>query len=152
MRAVIQRVSSASVEVEGKLKGEIGRGLVVLAGFSSDDTENDLQWVARKISQLRIFNDEDGRMNASLLDIGGDILLISQFTLLANVRKGTRPSFNKAAPPEIARPLYEKMIQIVEAELGKPVATGEFGAKMKVRLVNEGPVTIVIDSKNDRSG
>jgi len=145
MKAVIQRVSSASVEVAGKLKGEIGAGFLVLAGFEVGDTEENLRWVARKIVQLRVFNDENGTMNRSLLDIDGEVLLISQFTLLANVRKGTRPSFNRAAPPEIARPLYEKMIRIFESELGKPVPTGEFGAKMKIDLVNEGPVTLLIE-------
>lgn len=148
MKAVIQRVSSASVEVEGKIKGEIGPGLLVLAGFGSDDTTKDLEWVARKLPQLRIFEDDDGVMNRSLLDVGGDLLLISQFTLFGNVRKGTRPSYNEAAPPAIAKPLYEEMIRLVEKELGKPVATGKFGATMRVSLVNEGPVTIVIDSRN----
>lgn len=148
MKTVIQRVSSASVEVEGKVKGSIGPGLLVLAGFGADDTEDDLAWVARKLPVLRVFEDEEGAMNRSLLDTGGEILLISQFTLFANIRKGTRPSYNKAAPPEIARPLYEKMIGLVEAQLGKPVATGEFGAKMRVSLTNEGPVTILIDSRN----
>ena len=148
MKAVIQRVSSASVEVEGQLKGHIGRGLVVLAGFGVDDTDEDLAWVARKLPLLRIFDDDDGVMNRSLGEIGGEIMLISQFTLFANVRKGSRPSYNKAAPPELARPLYESMIRMVEAELGKPIATGEFGAMMKISLTNDGPVTILIDSKN----
>lgn len=148
MKAVIQRVSSAAVEIGGKVKGEIGSGLLVLAGFGADDTEEDLEWVARKLPLLRIFEDDEGAMNRSLLDIGGGILLISQFTLFANVRKGTRPSYNKAAPPEIAEPLYQAMIRAVEKELGKPIATGEFGAEMRITLTNEGPVTILIDSKN----
>ncbi len=148
MKAVIQRVSAAAVEIGGKVKGEIGAGLVVLAGFGIDDTEDDLEWVARKLPSLRVFDDGEGAMNRSLLDIGGDILLISQFTLFGNVKKGTRPSYNKAAPPEVARPLYETMIARVERELGKPVATGEFGAEMRITLSNEGPVTILIDSKN----
>lgn len=147
MKAVIQRVSSASVEIEGKVTGEIGAGLLVLAGFGVDDTDEDLAWVARKLPLLRIFEDEEGVMNRSLLDSGGEILLISQFTLFATVRKGSRPSYNKAAPPEVAGPLYERMIRIIEKELGKPIATGEFGAEMRVSLTNEGPVTILIDSK-----
>lgn len=150
MKAVIQRVSSASVEIEGKVKGAIGPGLVVLAGFGAGDTREDLEWVARKLPSLRIFDDEEGVMNRSLFDIGGELLLISQFTLLANVRKGTRPSYNKAAPPEVARPLYEEMVGAVERALGKPIAKGTFGAMMRVSLTNEGPVTIQIDSKNRR--
>lgn len=151
MRAVIQRVSSASVEIEGKIRGEIGPGLVVLAGFGVDDTEEDLAWVARKLPLLRVFDDEEGVMNRSLREIGGGILLISQFTLYGNARKGSRPSYNKAAPPEVARPLFEAMIGLVEAELGKPVATGEFGASMRISLTNEGPVTILIDSRNRKA-
>lgn len=150
MKTVVQRVSSASVEVDGKVAGEIGAGLLVLAGFGADDTDEDLEWVARKLPLLRIFDDEKGVMNRSLLDTGGEILLISQFTLFANVRKGTRPSYNRAAPPELARPMYERMIRIVEKELGKPIATGEFGAKMRIASTNEGPVTILIDSKKRR--
>lgn len=148
MKTVIQRVSSASVEIGGEVKAAIGTGLVVLAGFAADDTDEDLAWVARKLPLMRLFDDADGVMNRSLVDVGGDILLVSQFTLFANVRKGTRPSYNKAAPPEVARPLYEKMIAVVEKELGKPVATGEFAAMMRITLTNEGPVTILIDSKN----
>ncbi len=148
MKAVIQRVASASVEVEGEVKGAIGPGLLVLAGFGVDDTSEDLEWAARKLPVLRIFEDEAGAMNLSVKDIGGGILLVSQFTLLANVKKGTRPSYNKAAPPEIALPLYEQLIAAVGRELGKPVQTGVFGAKMRIELINSGPVTIVLDSKN----
>jgi D-aminoacyl-tRNA deacylase len=148
MKVVIQRVSSASVEVEGKVRGEIGRGMVVLAGFEASDTEEDLRWIARKLPVLRIFDDEAGNLNASLRDVDGDILMVSQFTLFANVKKGTRPSYNKAAPPAIAGPLYERAVEIVAEELGKPVATGEFAASMRIALTNDGPVTIVIDSKN----
>lgn len=147
MKTVIQRVSSASVEIEGRVVGEIGAGLLVLAGFAGDDTDEDLAWVARKLPLLRIFDDEQGVMNRSLVDIDGGILLISQFTLFANVRKGTRPSYNKAASPELARPLYERMIRAIEQEVGKPIATGVFGAKMRIASTNEGPVTILIDSR-----
>lgn len=150
MKIVVQRVSSAAVEIDGKIAGEIAAGLLVLAGFGGDDTDEDLEWVARKLPLLRIFDDEQGVMNRSLLDIDGGILLISQFTLFANVRKGTRPSYNRAAPPEVARPLYERMIGFVEKELGKPIATGEFGAEMQILSTNEGPVTILIDSKKRR--
>lgn len=150
MKIVVQRVSSAAVEIDGKIAGEIAAGLLVLAGFGGDDTDEDLEWVARKLPLLRIFDDEQGVMNRSLLDIDGGILLISQFTLFANVRKGTRPSYNRAAPPEVARPLYERMIGFVEKELGKPIATGEFGAEMRILSTNEGPVTILIDSKKRR--
>lgn len=148
MKVVIQRVSSASVEIEGKVNGAIGRGLLVLAGFGVGDTAEDLEWVARKLPLIRIFEDEEGTMNRSLLDVKGDLLLISQFTLFGTLAKGTRPSYNQAAPPEVARPLYRQMIEAVERHLGKPIATGEFGAMMKVALLNEGPVTILIDSKN----
>jgi len=152
MKAVVQRVSSASVEIEGKVKGSIGLGLLVLAGFGVDDTAEDLEWVARKLPSLRIFDDDEGVMNRSLGDVDGGILLISQFTLFGTVAKGTRPSYSKAAPPEVSRPLYRQMIETVERHLGKAIATGEFGAMMKVSLVNEGPVTILIDSKNRKGG
>lgn len=148
MKVVIQRVSSASVEFDGETRGEIGRGLVVLAGFEEADAEEDIRWIARKLPGLRIFDDPAGQMNLSLRDIDGDILLISQFTLFADVKKGTRPSYNRAAPPSIARPLYERSIQIIEEELGRRITTGRFGAMMRIALTNEGPVTIVIDSKN----
>ena len=148
MKLVIQRVSEASVQIEGNIKGAIKAGLLVLAGIAANDNEEDLTWLARKIVALRIFNDEAGKMNRSLQDNGGDILLISQFTLHANTKKGNRPSYIAAAPPEIAIPLYEQFIQLVEQELGRPIQTGTFGADMQVRLLNDGPVTIIMDSKN----
>jgi len=148
MRVVIQRVTQASVEINKKVKGEIGPGLLVLAGICPDDTEEDLNWMAGKIVQLRIFSDAEDKMNLSVQDIQGDILVISQFTLYANTRKGNRPSYINAAPPAIAIPLYERFVTLLETALGKPVQTGEFGTDMQVSLLNDGPVTIVIDSKN----
>lgn len=148
MRVVIQRVQEASVKIDDKIKSSIQRGLLVLAGFEEADTAEDLEWLSKKIVQLRIFNDEQGMMNRSVQDVQGEILLVSQFTLHASTKKGNRPSYIKAAKPDIAIPLYEQFIRQVEADLGKPVATGEFGADMKVALVNEGPVTIFIDTKN----
>lgn len=147
MRVVVQRVASAKVTVEGRVTGEIGRGLLVLQGIVSDDTAADGEWLAQKLTKLRIFEDADGKMNLSVADIAGGILLVSQFTLHASTAKGTRPSFNAAARPEIARPLYEQFQQQIAAALGRPVATGEFGAMMQVALVNDGPVTLIIDSK-----
>jgi D-aminoacyl-tRNA deacylase len=147
MRAVLQRVSSASVQVDTRVIGQIGLGLLLFVGIEPADTTADGEWLARKIVQLRIFPDESAHMNRSLDDIAGDILLISQFTLHASTQKGARPSFNQAAPPEHARPLYELFISQLSSALGRPVATGEFGADMKVALVNDGPVTLVIDSK-----
>ena len=148
MKLVIQRVSKASVTIDGKVEGAIGEGLLLLAGIAPDDTEEDLQWLSRKTVQLRIFNDEAGKMNRSLQDVDGNILLISQFTLQASTKKGNRPSYTGAAPPEIAIPLYERFKQILSNDLGKPIQTGIFGADMKVSLLNDGPVTIIIDSKN----
>lgn len=148
MIAVIQRVSSASVTIEGKVKGEIKAGFMVLLGITHADTQEDIEWLRKKIVGLRVFNDEEGKMNLDLKSVGGDILLISQFTLHASTKKGNRPSFIEAAKPDVAIPLYEKMIQFLEIELGKPIQTGEFGADMKVALLNDGPVTIIIDSKN----
>lgn len=148
MKLVIQRVSQASVTIDGTVTGAINEGLLLLAGIAADDTEEDLQWLSRKTVQLRIFNDEAGKMNKSLQDVGGNILLISQFTLHASTKKGNRPSYIYAAPPEIAVPLYERFIQVLTADLGKPIQTGIFGADMKVSLLNDGPVTIIIDSKN----
>lgn len=148
MKLVIQRVREAAVQIEGQVKGAIGAGLLVLAGIAPDDTEEELQWLARKTVQLRIFADAGHKMNRSLLDTGGELLLISQFTLQASTKKGNRPSYTGAAPPEIAIPLYEKFICLLEADLGKPIQTGTFGADMQVSLVNDGPVTIQIDSKN----
>ena len=146
MRVTIQRVSEASVTIEEKMKSSISAGLLVFAGFEKEDTPEDLEWMSGKIVNLRIFNDKNGLMNLCVKDIGGDILLISQFTLHALTKKGNRPSFIKAAKPEVAIPLYEKFISLLEKDLEKKVNTGEFGADMKVRLLNDGPVTINIDS------
>lgn len=148
MIAVIQRVSESSVKIQGKIKAEIGVGLMVLLGIEDADTQEDIDWLSKKIVNLRIFPDENEVMNHSLLDVNGEILLISQFTLHASIKKGNRPSYIKAAKPDFAIPMYEKMIQALETELGKPIGTGVFGADMKVSLVNDGPVTIVMDTKN----
>ncbi len=148
MIAVIQRVSEASVTIEGLIKGNIGMGYLVLLGITTSDTNEDIEWLGRKIVNIRIFGDAEGKMNLDLKSVEGNILLISQFTLHANTKKGNRPSFIEAARPEIAIPLYESMITFLSTELGKSIETGEFGADMKVRLLNDGPVTIVIDSKN----
>ena len=148
MRAVIQRVTEASVKVDGSIVGEIQAGLLILLGIEDADTVEDIEWLCGKVVNLRIFNDEQNVMNLSVLDNGGDILLISQFTLQASIKKGNRPSYLKAAKPEIANPIYELMINRLEHALGKPVACGKFGADMKVALLNDGPVTIIIDTKN----
>jgi D-tyrosyl-tRNA(Tyr) deacylase len=148
MRAVIQRVSEASVTIEGNVKGAIGNGLMILLGIEEADTNEDVEWLSGKIVNLRIFNDEAGVMNVSVKDCGADILLISQFTLYASTKKGNRPSYIKAARPDIAIPIYEQMIQQLQNDLGKPIQTGIFGADMKVALVNDGPVTIVMDTKD----
>jgi D-tyrosyl-tRNA(Tyr) deacylase len=148
MIAVIQRVSSASVTIEGKVKSSIGKGLLVLAGFEDADSQEDIDWLAGKIVNLRIFNDSEGVMNISVKDEGGDIIAVSQFTLHASTKKGNRPSYIKASKPEVAIPLYEKFVKALEVNLEKPIQTGEFGADMKVSLLNDGPVTIVIDTKN----
>ena len=147
MRLVLQRVSSASVTITGRVAGRIGRGLLVFVGMVDDDTAADGEWLARKIVRLRIFADESSYMNLSVQEVGGGILLVSQFTLHASTHKGTRRSFNAAARPEHAKPLYELFIAQLSAALGRPVATGEFGAHMDVALVNDGPVTMIIDSK-----
>ena len=147
MRAVVQRVSSARVTVAGEITGEIGRGLLVLLGVAQDDTAADSLWLAEKIVALRIFEDADARMNRSAVDVAGGLLVVSQFTLIASTRKGTRPSFNDAARPELAIPLYESFLRHAASALGRPVATGKFGATMEVALVNDGPVTLVIDSR-----
>lgn len=148
MRTVIQRVSSASVAVpEEGYEVKIGEGLLVLAAFIDEDTEEDLDWTARKIAAMRIFDDREGVMNLSVKDVGGDILAVSQFTLYASTVKGNRPSYIKAAKPEVAVPLYEKFLVRLEEQLGKPVYKGIFGADMKVGLLNDGPVTIIVDSK-----
>lgn len=146
MRVTVQRVSEASVTIEEKIKSSISAGLLVFAGFENADTPEDLEWMSGKIVNLRIFNDKNGLMNLCVKDIGGDILLISQFTLHALTKKGNRPSFIRAAKPETAIPLYEKFISLLENDLGNKIGTGEFGADMKVRLLNDGPVTIIIDS------
>ena len=148
MRVTIQRVSDASVTISGIVKSKIGKGLLVLAGFEEADTHQDLEWMSTKLVNLRIFQDENGQMNLSVKDVGGDILLVSQFTLHALTKKGNRPSFIRAAKPDMAIPLYENFVLQVEKELGKKVDTGEFGADMKVALVNDGPVTINIDSRS----
>jgi D-aminoacyl-tRNA deacylase len=148
MIAVIQRVSQASVTIEDKINGEIGLGFMVLLGITHTDTEEDIEWLSKKIVGLRVFGDEEGKMNLDINVVGGNILLISQFTLHASTKKGNRPSFIEAARPEIAIPLYKKMIAQLTFDLGKPIETGIFGADMKVSLINDGPVTIVIDSKN----
>ena len=147
MRAVIQRVTQASCTVEGRITGEIGIGFLVLLGIEDADTDEDLQWLASKIASMRIFGDENGLMNKALADINGDILLISQFTLFAQTKKGNRPGFIRAARPEKAIPMYEAMIKELEKLTGKKVATGIFGADMKINLLNDGPVTIVMDTK-----
>ena len=148
MRVVIQRVSSSNVDIDGKTVGSIGLGLLVLAGFESTDTHEDLEWTAAKITKLRIFDDNEGVMNLSVTDVNGDILAVSQFTLHAKTKKGNRPSYIQAAPPDIAIPLYENFVKNLETEINKNVQTGKFGANMAVSLVNDGPVTIIIDSKN----
>jgi D-aminoacyl-tRNA deacylase len=148
MIAVIQRVSEASVKIDGKVSGEISHGLMVLLGIEEADGNEDIDWLVRKIINLRIFNDEEEVMNKSLIDVEGNILLISQFTLQASTKKGNRPSYLKAAKPDVSIPLYKQFIKTTEQELGHKIETGEFGADMKVSLINDGPVTIVIDSKN----
>jgi len=148
MRTVIQRVSSASVSIGGAVRSAIGRGLLVLLGVGPDDTEEDVDYLVKKTAGLRIFNDEAGVMNRSVLETGGEVLVISQFTLMASTRKGNRPSYVGAAGHEIAVPLYELFCERLSATIGKEVGTGEFGADMQVSLVNDGPVTISMDSKN----
>ncbi|WP_152270823.1 D-aminoacyl-tRNA deacylase [Agriterribacter humi] len=148
MRAVIQRVSEASVTTEGKITGIIKKGLLVLLGITDADSTEDLEWLSAKMVNMRIFNDEEGVMNVSIKDAGGDILLVSQFTLHASTKKGNRPSYSRASKGDFAIPLYEKTIAQLEQDLGKKIQTGVFGADMKVALINDGPVTIIIDSKN----
>jgi D-tyrosyl-tRNA(Tyr) deacylase len=148
MIAVIQRVAQASVTINEVAKSRIGKGLLILIGIEDADNDEDISWLASKVVNLRIFNDNDGVMNVSVKDDGGDIIVVSQFTLHASTKKGNRPSYIKASKPPFAIPVYEKFVEAVSAELGKPVQTGEFGADMKVELLNDGPVTIVIDTKN----
>jgi D-tyrosyl-tRNA(Tyr) deacylase len=147
MRAVIQRVAEAKVTINGAVKGAIQNGLAVLLAVEETDTAEDIEWLSGKIVRLRVFNDDDGVMNRSVQETGGDILLVSQFTLFASTRKGNRPSYSRSAPPEIAVPLYEQFAARLAQDLGKPIQTGEFGAHMLVSLTNHGPVTIIIDSK-----
>jgi D-aminoacyl-tRNA deacylase len=148
MRAVIQRVSEAKVVIEGNVKGAIAKGLLVLLAVEESDTNEEIEWLSGKLVRLRIFDDANGVMNLSVQETQGEILLISQFTLFASTKKGNRPSYSRSAKPEIAIPLYERFIQRLTVDFGKPVQTGEFGADMKVSLTNDGPVTIIIDSKN----
>lgn len=148
MIAVIQRVSSCSVTIEGIVKAKIEQGLLVLLGIEDADTDEDIEWLAGKIVSLRIFDDAEGVMNLGVQDVGGEIVVVSQFTLHASTKKGNRPSYIKAAKPPVAIPLYEKFVRSVEEKLGKTLQTGEFGADMKVSLLNDGPVTIIIDTKN----
>ncbi|MEZ5001885.1 MAG: D-aminoacyl-tRNA deacylase [Chitinophagales bacterium] len=148
MRAVIQRVSKAKVTIDDVVKGEIKLGYMILLGIETMDDENDVNWLVKKIIGLRVFSDQDGKMNGSIKDVEGNILLVSQFTLHASYKKGNRPGFTKAARPEQAIPLYQNFIQQLELELAKPIACGEFGANMQVSLSNDGPVTIIMDSKN----
>lgn len=148
MRVLLQRVSNASVTIEGKVKSRIGPGILILLGIEHEDGQEDIDWLVKKLITLRIFEDPDGKMNLSIMDAGGEALVVSQFTLHARVKKGTRPSFDKSARPDVAIPLYEKFVADLGEALGKEVPTGEFGAMMDVGLVNDGPVTIWIDSKN----
>lgn len=147
MRLVLQRVSSASVAIAGQITGQIGTGLLILIGIEGEDTAEDAACLVQKVTQMRIFSDAEGKMNLSVKDIGGELLVVSQFTLHASTKKGNRPSFIRAARPEHAIPLYEQFLALLEAEMGKPVARGIFGADMQVALVNDGPVTISIDSR-----
>ena len=148
MKLVIQRVKESSVEIDNKIKAEIGKGLLVLIGISQEDNKLDVEWLVNKVLNIRIFNDSDGVMNKSIIDIKGEILIISQFTLMALTKKGNRPSYIKSASHEIAIPLYNYFIELLESKIKKGVKTGIFGADMKVSLLNDGPVTIIIDSKN----
>jgi len=147
MRVLLQRVSRASVTIAGEVSGQIGQGLLLLLGVEQEDTDDDIDWLCSKLSKLRIFSDEAGKMNLSVVDVDGGLLVVSQFTLFASTRKGNRPGFTRSAPPEIAVPLYEQFVRRLGEEAGRPVATGEFGADMQVELINDGPVTIWIDSK-----
>ena len=148
MRVIVQRVSQSNVKVSGEVIGEIMEGLMVLVSFVDEDNDTDLDWMTKKIVNLRIFNDDEGKMNRSVQDVAGDILLVSQFTLHGSTKKGNRPSFIKAAKPDFANVMYERFIKVLEQSLGKEIQTGEFGGDMKVSLVNDGPTTIIIDSKD----
>ena len=148
MRVVIQRVAEASVVIENKIVAKIQKGLLVLVGIEDADTQEDIDWLTAKVARLRVFGDENGVMNLSVQDIGGNVIVVSQFTLHAATKKGNRPSYIKASKPEIAVPLYENFVRKLESEIGKKIQTGEFGADMKVSLINDGPVTIIMDSKS----
>lgn len=148
MRAVVQRVKHASVTIDGNIKSAIGHGLLILVGIENNDNNEDIEWLSKKIISLRIFDDENGTMNKSIKEINGEIIVVSQFTLMASYKKGNRPSYIRAARPEISIPLYNAFCRVITRELGKPIGTGEFGADMKVELLNDGPVTICIDTKN----
>ena len=148
MRTVIQRVSRASVTIDGQIKSSIGHGYLVLLGCENADTEDDIQWLAKKICGLRVFDDENGVMNKSIMDVGGEVLVVSQFTLWASYKKGNRPSYLRAGSHEITIPLYERFCTVLSENMGREVKTGEFGADMKVELLNDGPVTICMDTKN----
>lgn len=148
MKVVIQRVASASVDIAGERISEIGAGLLILLGVVPDDTESDLEWLVKKCSQMRIFNDDAGVMNRSVMDVGGDVMVVSQFTLAASTKKGNRPSYIGAAGHDLAIPMYERFCQRMSEVIGRPVGRGQFGADMQVGLVNDGPVTIIVDSKN----
>lgn len=148
MKTVTQRVQYASVTIDGELKSKIGKGLLILVGIEDRDTQEDIEWLAKKITNLRIFDDENGVMNRSCIEVDGEILVVSQFTLQASTKKGNRPSYIRASKPEVAIPMYEAFCEEVSLQLGKPVQTGTFGADMKVELLNDGPVTILIDSQN----
>lgn len=147
MRIILQRVSSASVTIEGRIAGQIGKGLLVLLGITHDDTAQDIDWIIKKLVQLRIFNDSEGKMNLSLEDVQGELLVVSQFTLYADAKKGNRPSYIRSAPPAISIPIYEQFLQTLRSRFQGKVETGEFGAMMDVALVNDGPVTILLDSR-----
>ncbi len=148
MKVVIQRVLESSVSIDHKIKAQIGKGLLVLLGIENADHQSDIEWLCRKITQLRIFDDEHGVMNKSIVDCEGDLIVVSQFTLHASTKKGNRPSYIHAAKPDVSIPLYNSFVKQMEIELGKKIQTGEFGAEMEVALINDGPVTIIIDSKN----
>ena len=148
MKTVIQRVNGCFVSIDGEIKSNIGKGLLILVGFENADTQEDIEWMSGKISRLRIFSDAEGLMNLSVNDVDGEILVVSQFTLHAKTKKGNRPSFIRAAKPEISIPLYKSFTEQLEKDTGKPVKTGEFGASMQISLINDGPVTIIIDTKN----
>ena len=148
MRVVLQRVSRASVTIEGKLKSSIEKGLLILLGIEDADEQDDIDWLIKKITQLRIFNDENEVMNQSIIDVDGQVLVVSQFTLHANIKKGNRPSYIKASKPDFAVPMYEKFVETLSKTMSKHVGTGKFGAMMNIELVNDGPVTIIMDSKN----